>query len=64
MIQQPNSGEATNLIHLRHLALGALKRWAWATSEDQNLIADILGREDTPANRKLLAKIFQNLGRP
>lgn len=64
MIHQPNGEEAADLNHLRHLALNAAKRWAWAACEDQNQIADILGAEDTPANRKQMAKILYYLGRP
>lgn len=64
MIQQPDREEATDYPHIRSLALRALKRWAWAASEDQDCLADILLDRDTPANRQILAKVFYNLGRP
>lgn len=63
MIQQPNGEEAADPRHLGDLALTAMRHWAWAAAEDPNQIADILGQEDTAANRKLMAKILYNLGR-
>lgn len=48
---------------LRVVALTALRRWAWAASEQPDALADMLGATDTPARRAALAKIFQNLGR-
>lgn len=48
---------------LRALALTTLQRWAWAASDDPDVLADVLGATDTPARRQALAKIFQNLGR-
>lgn len=66
MIQDANSQqveEADTPIELRALALKALKFWAWAASEDPDILANLLGGSDCPANRTMLAKIFQNLGR-
>lgn len=55
--------EAAEYPLLRLVALTALRRWAWAASESPDELADMLGATDTPARRKALAKIFQNLGR-
>lgn len=66
MIQQPNGNEAPREVDtatLRCVALKHLLRQAWAASESQDTLADLLGETDNPANRKMLAKIFQNLGR-
>lgn len=63
MIQGPNSKGDPDLPHLRCLANDQLRRWAGAAAEDENLLADILGPEDSASNRYWLAKIFTNLGR-
>jgi hypothetical protein len=63
MIQDANGQPAPEEALLRLLALNALKRWARAASKDTDILADVLGATDTPARRKTLAKIFENLGR-
>lgn len=66
MIQQANGDEAPREVDtatLRRVALKYLLRQAWAASEDQDTLADLLGATDSAANRAMLAKILENLGR-
>lgn len=65
MISLTNGGITSDPAHLRAKAFQALQRWARATAEDKDQLTEILGpTEDTPANRKLLAKILRNLAGP
>lgn len=67
MIQEANNhnhdAQEADPTQLRGVALTALRNMAWAASENQDVLAELLGATDSPANRNMLAKIFQNLGR-
>lgn len=61
MISLTNGGMTPDPRYLRARAL----TWMRAAAEDPDRLALILGpTEDTPANRKLLAKILRNLAGP
>lgn len=65
MIQPPKGAEPLSYEDIRAIALLAMQRWAWATSEDQDRLGSILGPAvDTAENRRNLAKVLENLGRP
>lgn len=62
MIQQAKR-EVADIEMLRRIALEHLQDRARAAAEDPELLTWLLGTADSPDNRQLLAKIFENLGR-